>query len=386
MKLYEFEGKALFARWGILTPLGRVVATPEDAAVAAEELGGPTVVKAQVLTGGRGKAGGVRLAADPAEAREAAAAILAMAIRGEPVRRVLVEQQLAVAREFYAGITVDRAAGQAVLMFSTQGGMDIEAVAAEQPGAIATLYLDGVAPVRRYRILETVKRAGLSGREVTAVTDVILKLVRLFFALDCTTAEINPLVVTAEGQVVAADAKLVLDDEALFRHRDLELGPREEHQTELERAAREARLAYVPLGEGNIGIIAGGAGLAMATMDMVAAHGGRPANFLDTGGGVSAEQMAEALRIVTAESRVEGVLINVFGGINNCAIMAEGIARFLREAERRVPIVVKMRGHNQEEGWATLAEWDVPVIKFGTTEEAVQLLLERMGEAGGGVS
>jgi succinyl-CoA synthetase beta subunit len=379
MKLCEFEGKALFGRRGIPIPAGKVADHPLQAAAAALELGKPVVVKAQVQSGKRGKAGGVKRAADPAEAETVAAGILGMEIGGERVEQVLVEEQVAIAQELYAGVTLDPGTGQAVLIFSVQGGMDIEAVADEDPSALATMQLDGISPVRPYQVLETVKRGGLGGAAAVAVGAVLEKLIALFFALDCTTAEINPLVVTTQGEVIAADSKLVLDDSALYRHKDLGLAPREEELTDLERQARDAKLAYVPLGQGgNIGIIAGGAGLAMATMDMVAAHGGRPANFLDTGGGVSADQMATAVRVVAADPAVEGILINVFGGINNCAIMAEGIARVLKEDGLKLPIVVKMRGHNQDEGWATMAEWQVPVVKLGTTEEAVVTLLDVM--------
>lgn len=387
MKLYEYEGKVIFARHGIPIPAGQVVSTPEEAAAVAAGLGRPAIVKAQVQSGKRGKAGGVKRAAGPDEAQAVAGAILGMTIGDERVPKILVEEQVAIARELYAGVTLDPGTQQAVLIFSAQGGMEIETVAEESPDAIATMQLDGISPVRPYRVLETVKRGGVAGAEAVAVSTVLERLIALFFALDCTTAEINPLVITTEGKVIAADSKMVLDEAALYRHRDLGLAPREEDLSDLERSAREARLSYVPLGEGgNIGIIAGGAGLAMATMDMVAAHGGRPANFLDTGGGVSAEQMATALRIVAADPAVEGILINVFGGINNCAIMADGIARVLREDGLKLPIVVKMRGHNQDEGWATLAEWQIPVIKMGTTEEAVTTLLDRMKEPKGGAA
>jgi len=368
VNLLEYQGKRILAARGINVPRGQVARTAEEAENAAAELGVPVVVKAQVRSGKRGKAGGVLPADTPAGAREAAERILGMEIGGHRVEAVLVEEKLSIARELYAGITVSPRDRAAVLMFTCQGGMDVEEVAARSPQAIVSLPVDGVRPVWRHQILELVKRAGLEGEALGQVAGALGQLVRTFLELDATTAEINPLVVTADGRVVAADAKLVIDDAALFRHPELgkEAAPVGDP---LEAMARQARLAYVRLPGGNVGVIAGGAGLALATMDTVFALGGRPANFLDVGGGVSQEGMATALRVVARTPGVEGIVINVFGGINNCEIMARGIAQVLDEDGISVPLVVKMRGHSQEEGWAILARRGVEVVKYGTTGE-----------------
>ncbi|HHY94650.1 MAG TPA: ADP-forming succinate--CoA ligase subunit beta [Firmicutes bacterium] len=377
MDLLEYQGKQLLAARGLKTPRGGMASSPAEAEQVAAELGCPVVVKAQVPAGKRGKAGGVRPAETPAHAAEVAASILGMRIRGHAVEAVLVEEKLSIARELYAGVTISPRDRAAVLMFSAHGGMDVEEVVSRFPVSVVSLQVDGMKSLWQYHFLELAKKGGVVGDPLPKVADVLHRLVRLAFDLDATTAEINPLVVTAEGQGVAADAKVVIDDAALFRHPDLkEKRPRV--LDPLEATAREAGLAYVPLDGGSVGIIAGGAGLAMATMDTVFALGGRPANFLDVGGGVSTEGMATAVRVTARSPGVEGIVINVFGGINNCEVMARGIARVLDEDKLSLPLVVKMRGHSQEEGWAILAQKGVDVIKDGTTGEAVSRLLALM--------
>ncbi len=379
MKLIEKDGKDIFKRFGIPVPQGRLAHDPDQAAAAAAELGGRAVVKAQVLRGKRGKAGAVRLVGSPEEARQAAAAILGMDLGGERVTVLLVEESLDIAKELYAGITIDPGRGSAVLIFSARGGMDIEEVAATAPEAVVSLPFDGVEPVRRHDLYALVKRAGLTGPELVAVTGVLLGLVQGFTAMDATTSEINPLVIVAGGRAVAADAKLVIDDSALFRHKDLT--PTEtEPQGPLEKAAWEAGVAYVPLAGGEVGVIAGGAGLALATMDTISTLGSRPADFLDVGGGVSVDRMAASMRIVAGTPGVRGILVNVFGGINNCELMARGVLKALDEDHIEVPVVVKMRGHSQDEGWALLEAAGIDVIKKGTTEEAVRLIIQEISE------
>ncbi len=379
MKLIEKDGKDIFKRFGIPVPQGRLAHDPDQAAAAAAELGGRAVVKAQVLRGKRGKAGAVRLVGSPEEARQAAAAILGMDLGGERVTVLLVEERLDIAKELYAGITIDPGRGSAVLIFSARGGMDIEEVAATAPEAVVSLPFDGVEPVRRHDLYALVKRAGLTGPELVAVTGVLLGLVQGFTAMDATTAEINPLVIVAGGRAVAADAKLVIDDSALFRHKDLT--PTEtEPQGPLEKAAWKAGVAYVPLAGGEVGVIAGGAGLALATMDTISTLGSRPADFLDVGGGVSVDRMAASMRIVAGTPGVRGILVNVFGGINNCELMARGVLKALDEDHIEVPVVVKMRGHSQDEGWALLEAAGIDVIKKGTTEEAVRLIIQEISE------
>ncbi len=377
MNLLEYQGKELLAARGFAVPESRLARTPEEAEAAAAAMTGGLMVKAQVRSGKRGKAGGIKSADSPAEARAAAERILAMQIGGQPVEAVLIERKITIARELYAGITISPRDRSAVVMLSSQGGMDIEEVAEKHPQALATMLVDNYHPIWMHPFLDLAKRAGFSGEVLPKVADAVQRLVKAAFELDATLAEINPLAITVDGQVVAADAKVVIDDSALFRHRELT----KESAVgvgELEQRAREAGLAYVPLAGGTVGTIAGGAGLALATMDTISAHGGRPANFLDVGGGVSQSGMATALRIVLATPGVEGVLINVFGGINNCAVMARGIAEVLDTDGLAVPLVVKMRGHSQEEGWATLEERGVEIIKHGTTGEAVAQLLTKM--------
>jgi len=378
VNLYEFEGKRLFREFGIPVPEGRVIKTPEEAEQETARQGQPVVLKIQILSGKRGKAGGVQFAQTPEEAREVASQLLGRVFGGEKVHSLLVEEKLSIAQEFYAGLTIDPREGKVVLLVSGAGGMDVEEMAGTGRSDWARLLLDGISPLRRYQLYALLKKIGVKGQVLPKMADILLHLKELFFAVDATTVEVNPLVLTTTGQILAADAKIVLDDAAAFR-RGRYNPDRVEDLPPLEKEARQARLSYVPLGTGgNIGIIAGGAGLGLATMDMVAAHGGKPRNFLDTGGGVTEEQMATALRIVAKTPGVEGILINVFGGINNCAVMARGITRVIREDGLSLPLVVKMRGHSQEEGWKLLEEYQIPTIKYGTTEEAVEELLRIM--------
>ncbi len=379
MKLIEKDGKEVFQRFGIPVPLGRLVRDPEAAAAAAAALGGRAVVKAQVLTGKRGKAGAVRLVDSAEQASQAAAGIIGLNLGGEQVETILVEERLEIARELYAGITLDPGRGTAVLIFSVRGGMDIEEVAATAPEAVVTMPFDEVEPVRRHTLYAMAKQAGLHGSELVVVVDVLFRLMRVFEDMDATTAEINPLVITAAGKAIAADAKLVIDDSALFRHKDL-IPTKTEGLGELEKAAQQAGVAYVPLPGGDVGVIAGGAGLALATMDTVSSMRGRPADFLDVGGGVSVDRMAASMRIVANTPGVKGILVNVFGGINNCELMAKGVLKAIDEAHIDLPVVVKMRGHSQEEGWALLEAAGFEVIKTGTTGDAVRLMLRKIGE------
>lgn len=380
MNLYEFEGKRLFQEFGIPVPEGRLIKTPEEAREEAARQGKPVALKIQILSGKRGKAGGIQFAQTPEEAEDVAARLLGCVFGDEKVQSLLIEEKLSIAQEFYAGLTIDPRQGKVILLVSSTGGVDVEEMAGVGQPDWARLYLDGVSPLQRYQLCDLLKKIGVKGQVLPKMADILFRLKELFFAVDATTAEINPLVLTTAGQILAADAKIVLDDAATFR-RGRYAPERVENLSPLEKEAREARLSYVPLREGgNIGIIAGGAGLALATMDMVAAHGGKPRNFLDTGGGVTEEQMAAALRIVAKTPGVEGILINVFGGINNCAVMARGITQVIREDGLSLPLVVKMRGHSQEEGWKLLEEYQIPTIKYGTTEEAVEELLKIMAE------
>lgn len=378
MDLYEHEAKELLARWGIRVPRGRVARTPGEAARLARELESTeVVVKAQVRAGGRGKAGLVQVVSQ-AEVAAASASILGARHRGELVEKVLVEEKLDITQELYAGVIVDTRLGLPVLLLSCRGGMEIEELAAVEPEAVYQETVARIPPL--HRITAAWLAAGYRGPALGDVARVTRSLLELFFASDATMAEINPLACTASGAVVAADAKVTVDDAALFRQpwaAELVRPP----AGELEEIARQYRLAYVSLDSGgDIGIIAGGAGLALATMDMVRAWGGRPANFLDTGGGVSAGQVAAAMRIVHSTPGVRGILVNIFGGINNCLTVAQGIREFMAAEPLVASLVVKMRGHSQEEGWALLEEVGVKVVKYGSTEEAVKLLLTELGQ------
>lgn len=384
MKLFEYEGKQVFSRAGIPVPLGTAVQDMENALRAANETGYPVVVKSQVLRGGRGKSGGIKFAANDTELEESVKELLAMELSGERVKTVLIEEKLNIAREFYMGITLDPQSLLPLLMVSARGGMDIEQVAKDYPDQLFKIYLNPIRKPRLYQMIDLLLKTGLGGKELVQAAKILFNLVECYFDLNAITAEINPLVIDAEGKVVAADSKIEVDDNALFRVKAVAGFKREDEVMDpLEAEAKSKGISYVGMGYGNIGLIAGGAGLGMASMDMISAHGGTPANFLDLGGDATMEKTAEALRIVLKTPGVQGVFINLFGGINNCEQMAKGIAMVMDELDPTQAIVVKMRGHSQEEGWAILESRNIPVIKLGTTEEAVLLLLQEMNSRGG---
>ncbi|GAW92249.1 ADP-forming succinate--CoA ligase subunit beta [Calderihabitans maritimus] len=381
MKLYEFEGKSIFQEIGIPVPRGITATNLEEAKKAASEVGYPVVVKSQVLRGGRGKAGGIKFAETEDELIKAVNDLLALQLSGEQVEKLLIEEKLSIAHEFYMGITLDPKSLLPILMISAQGGMDIELVAKNYPDQLHKLHLNPLKIPKLYQMIDWVLQTGLKGKELLEVAKVSLNLVNCYFKYNAITAEINPLVIDVDGKVIAADAKIEIDDAALFRLQALNnFKRRDEILDPLEAEAKAVGVSYVRLGKGNIGLIAGGAGLGMASMDMIAAHGGAPANFLDLGGDATMEKTAAALRIVLKTPGVEGVLINLFGGINNCEKMAMGISQVINEVNPPQAIVVKMRGHSQDEGWAILEKNNIPIIKYGTTEEAVILLLKEMNK------
>ncbi len=372
MRMLEYEGKAILRKHGIATTPERVASSVEEALAAGRELGFPVVVKAQVLAGGRGKAGGVKLTKTPDELSSAATAILGMVIKGETCKKLLIAKACGIEKEFYAGLTIDAGEGRAVLIFSTEGGVEIEHVAKATPEKVRTLRLSSLALPRRHVILEEVRKAGVTGALLPKVATVVQQLVEAFFATDCSTLEINPLAVTSEDEVIALDAKAVIDDSALKRQNMAQTDS--VPANDLERRAQAIGVNYVTL-DGQVAIIAGGAGLAMATMDTVNFQNSGAASFMDLGGGISDKNMAEALRISLATKGVRGVVINIFGGINNCREIAGGIAEVIDTDKPEGKIVVKMRGHSQDEGWALLEARKVPIIKYGTTRDAVQTLL-----------
>ena len=367
MDLHEYQAAELLARHGIPVNTGRVATTPAGAEEAARDFGGTVAIKAQVHTGGRGKAGGIKLAHSPDEAGVAAAAILGMDIRGHTVAKVLVVPGVAIAQEFYLGVVLDRPNRRVLVMASAEGGIDIEEVARERPERIVRALADPLLGLQAYQAREIGFALGLPATKVTGFAAIAQQLYATYMAEDATLAEINPLVLTEAGEWLALDAKMSFDDNALFRHPDLEelRDLAEEDATELE--ARRAGISFVKL-DGSIGCIVNGAGLAMATMDAVKLHGGDPANFLDVGGGASAEQVAKAFGLVTADPRVRAILINIFGGITRGDVVAEGITEALSNVNVPVPIVVRLAGTNADEGRRVLAEAGLTAVE--TMDEA----------------
>jgi succinyl-CoA synthetase beta subunit len=356
LDLYEYQGKELFRRAGIPVSEGRLATTPEDARAAAEELGGPVVVKAQVLTGGRGKAGGIKLASTPDEAEARASDILGLDIKGHVVRKLWIEKASDIAKEYYLSITFDRGAKQPLFMFTTQGGVDIEEVAASSPEALVRLHVDPFEGFQPWQARALIYGAGVDDPdEQKQIAAIVGRLYEAFVDFDAMLCEINPLIVTPEGEVKALDSKFTVDENALFRHpdvaemRDLEAYPPEE------RAAREKGVTYVKL-DGEVGILGNGAGLVMSTLDVITLVGGSPANFCDLGGGGDAQGVVDALEIITGDPQVKSILFNIFGGITRCDEVARGILQALDQMTIEHPIVVRLDGTNAEEGRRLLAE------------------------------
>jgi succinyl-CoA synthetase beta subunit len=362
LNLHEYQSKALFAEFGVPVPQGRVAATPAEAVEAAQALGGELwVVKAQVHAGGRGKAGGVQLARSVDEVRQHAEAMLGTRLvthqsgpGGLPVDTVYIEQGSTIERELYLSLLVDRSRERIVIMASAAGGMDIEAVAATTPEKIFTTAIHPAVGLSDYQARRLGFGLGLDLSQQAELREVLLELVELFGQCDASLVEVNPLIVTTERHIVALDAKINIEDNALFRQQRLEALRDDAQEDEQERAAREHELNYVSL-DGNIACMVNGAGLAMATMDLIKLHGGEPANFLDVGGGATAQRVTEAFKIILANPKVEAILVNIFGGIVRCDLIAEGIVGAVREVGVGVPVVVRLEGTNVEQGRKLLA-------------------------------
>jgi succinyl-CoA synthetase beta subunit len=387
MNIHEFQAKQLLARFGVPVPKGQPASTPDEAAAAFRALGQPkAVIKAQIHAGGRGKAGGVKLIGSAEEAREFAARLLGKPLvthqtgpEGRVVRRVYVEEASQVARELYLGLVVDRKAAAVAVIASTEGGMEIEEVAARTPEKIITDPVDpllGMAPFQARRIAFAL---GLKDKQVGQFATLLASLYRAFVETDASLIEINPLVVTADGRVICLDAKISLDDNGLFRHPDIRELRDANEEDPAETEAAKYDLSYVHL-DGNIGCMVNGAGLAMATMDIVKYYGAEPANFLDVGGGANAQKIAAAFRILLSDARVKAVLINVFGGIMQCDVLARGVVDAAREVKLGIPLVVRMEGTNVKEGKQILAESGIKVIAANDMADAARLAVESIGK------
>ena len=384
MDLLEYQGKQLFARHGVPVPSGRPASTVQEAVAAADEIGYPCAVKAQVQIGGRGKLGGIKIAQDRAEAELHAAAILGMDIRGLTVHEVWIEGASEIASEYYASVVFDRSAKAPLVMLSTKGGMDIEQVADEDPDAIATLHVDPLLGFQDFHGRRLAFEAGVDADVVRPVGAMLAKLYEVFTAEEATLVEVNPLIVTPERDVRALDAKVTLDDNALYRHPDNAALRDRSAEDPQEVMAKERGLTYVKL-DGNIGILANGAGLSMSTLDVVAEAGGSPANFLDAGGGSRADAITAAVEVILSDAKVEAVLFNIFGGITRCDEVARGLIEAFAQIEPQVPFVVRLDGTNGEEGRALLAEAKRPnVYAESTMDGAAAKVVELAKAASGG--
>ena len=397
MNIHEYQAKELLRGYGVAILQGFVAWTPEEAEEAAGKLPGPiTVVKSQIHAGGRGKGrfegdpdgkGGVRLAKSPAEARAAADAMIGQVLvtaqtgaAGRRVSRVYVEAGCDIARELYLSLLVDRETARVAIVASTEGGMEIEHVAETQPERILRVSIDPVAGVQPYHARKLAFGLGLEGKQVGTFTKFVLALYKAFTELDCAVIEINPLVVTGAGEVVALDAKVSFDDNALYRHPDIEKLRDESEEDPKELEAAKYSLNYVAL-DGTIGCMVNGAGLAMATMDIIKLYGGSPANFLDVGGGATKERVTAAFKIILSDPNVEGILVNIFGGIMRCDVIAEGVVAAAREVSLGVPLVVRLEGTNVDLGKEILAKSGLPIVSADNLADAAEKVVRAVKEA-----
>ncbi|WP_456413240.1 ADP-forming succinate--CoA ligase subunit beta [Thiolapillus sp.] len=386
MNLHEYQAKALFAEYGIAVPEGQVATSSKEAVAAAKALGGNLwVVKAQAHTGGRGKAGGVKLAKSPDEVAAAAADMLGMRLitrqtgpAGLPVGKVLVEKGSEIARELYLGMLLDRSRSRVTFMASAAGGMNIEEVAATTPEKILTTMVDPAAGLQPYQGRYLAFGLGLEGEQIKAFGSILAALYRLYTEQDASLVEINPLVVTAGGALVALDAKLNIDDSALYRHADIQALRDLSQEDEREAKAAQHDLNYISL-DGNIGCMVNGAGLAMATMDLVKLEGGEPANFLDVGGGATAERVTEAFKLILSDDKVKVVLVNIFGGIVRCDLIAQGIIAAVGKLGMQVPVVVRLQGTNAVQGLEMLKQSGLDFITAEDFTEAAQKAVAAAG-------
>jgi succinyl-CoA synthetase beta subunit len=388
MNIHEYQAKQLLAKYGVAVPRGSVAYTPEEAEMAARELGGPVwVVKAQIHAGGRGKGGGVKVVKSIDEVRAMAGKMLGMKLvthqtgpAGKEVKRVYVEEGCDIKRELYLGMLLDRKIGRLTMMASTEGGMDIEHVAATRPEKILKVAIDPATGMMPYHARRLAYGLGLVGSQVGSATKFMLGMYKAFTDLDCSIVEINPLVVTGAGAVLALDAKMNFDDNALFRQKAVAELRDVDEEDPAEREASQHELNYIKL-SGNIGCMVNGAGLAMATMDIIKLYGSDPANFLDVGGGATKERVTQAFKIILSDPNVEGILINIFGGIMRCDVIAEGVVAAAREVSLHVPLVVRLEGTNVELGKKILAQSGLPIVTGDNLADAAEKVVKAVKEA-----
>jgi succinyl-CoA synthetase beta subunit len=379
MKIHEYQGKEILRKYGVATPRGVPCFSVDEAVAAANKLGGEVwVVKAQIHAGGRGKGGGVKVAKNLQQLREHASAILGMRLvthqtgpEGQLVKRLLIEEGVAIAKELYIGLVVDRASQRAVLMASSEGGMDIEEVAARSPEKIHKVYIDPLAGLSAAEAKDVAYKIGVPAAAAAACADLLQSLYRAFDDTDASLAEVNPLILTADNHVLALDAKINFDDNALFRHQDIAAMRDLDEEDAAEIEASKFGLSYISL-DGNIGCLVNGAGLAMATMDIIKLYGGAPANFLDVGGGATTEKVTEAFKLMLKNAKVQAILVNIFGGIMKCDVIAQGVVEAARQVKLTVPLIVRLEGTNVELGKRILADSGLPIISAGNMAEAAQ--------------
>ncbi len=397
MNIHEYQAKSLLAKFGVTVPRGAVAFTPEEAEAAARDLGGAVwVAKSQIHAGGRGAgrfkddpngAGGVRLCKSLDEVRDNAANMIGHVLvtkqtgpGGKEVKRLYIEEGCDIARELYLGMLIDRATSRITIMASTEGGMEIEEVAARTPEKIIKIAIDPATGIMPFHGREIAFGLGLEGKQVGAAVKFLMAMYRAFTELDASIVEINPLVVTGDGGVIALDAKMNFDDNALFRHKDVAEMRDEDEEEPMELEAARHELSYIKL-DGSIGCMVNGAGLAMATMDIIKLCGGAPANFLDVGGGATAERVTAAFKIILSDPHVEGILVNIFGGIMRCDVIAEGVVAAAREVDLRVPLVVRLEGTNVDQGNKILSESGLPIISANDLGDAARKVVHAVKEA-----
>ena len=389
MNIHEYQAKELLAKFGVAVPRGGVAYSAAEAVEVARRLGGPVwVVKAQIHAGGRGKAGGVKLARSEDEVAAAAGAMLGRRLvthqtgpEGRDVKRVYVEEGCDIARELYLGLLIDRATQRVTLIGSTEGGVEIEEVAAHNPEKILTAAIDPASGIEPFHARNFAFGVGLEGRQIGVAVRFVTALYRAFCELDASVAEINPLVVTKSGDLVALDAKIGFDDNALYRHPEVAALRDEDEEDPVEIEAGKHGLSYIKL-DGNIGCMVNGAGLAMATMDIIKLHGSSPANFLDVGGGATKERVTTAFKLILSDPNVEGILVNIFGGIMRCDVIAEGVVAAAREVNLHVPLVVRLEGTNVELGKRIMQQSGLPILTADNLSDAAQKVVAAVKEAG----